>query len=81
MRDNNNNKRENKMIHVNSIFGTMYGGFDAEIEKDNREWPAHIARTYKQYKITVNHNGRTVVSYANTEAGCESFLDNLKKTW
>tara|TARA_Y100000296_G_C5082312_1_gene210579 strand:+ start:169 stop:411 length:243 start_codon:yes stop_codon:yes gene_type:complete len=77
----NNNERKNTMTHITSIFGTMYGGFEAEIEKDNREWPAHIAKTFKPYKITVKHNNRTIVSYSNTEAGCESFLANLKETW
>ena len=76
---NNNNNRENKMttaaqqfkaIHINSIFSTMNGGYDAEIDRVN-------CHTGNAYRIIVQHLGETYVHYSSTEDDCYDYMYSI----
>ena len=70
--NNNNNERKNTMTHIDSIFGTMYGGFEVEIDK---------CVNPNTYRIIIKHDNRTLVHYSSTANGCYTFFDDLKETW
>ena len=63
---NNNNERKNTMTHINSIFSTMDGGYDAEID-----------RTGAAYRIIIQHLGETYLHYSSTEDGCYDYLYSI----
>ena len=54
------------MLHINSIYSTMDGGYSAEIHKSNTA-----------YRIIIQRVGETFVHYSSTEQGCCDYLYNL----
>ena len=52
--------------HINSIYSTMDGGYDAEID-----------RTGAAYRIIIQHLGATYLHYSSTEDGCYDYLYSI----
>ena len=67
MTSNNNNERKNTMNHhINSIYSTMNGGYEAEID-----------RTGAAYRIIIQHLGQTYLHYARNEDDCYDYLYSI----
>ena len=66
------NTRESKMAvqHINSIYSTMDGGYEAEIDRVN-------CHTGRAYRIIIQHLGETHLHYSKTEEGCYDWLYDL----
>ena len=52
--------------HINSIYSTLNGGYEAEID-----------RTGNAYRIIIQHLGETYVHYSSTEDGCYDYLYSI----
>ena len=63
---NNGNTKGNEMLHINSLYSTMSGGYAAEIHKSDTA-----------YRIIIQRLGETYVHYSSTEQGCCDYLYNL----
>jgi len=66
MTSNNNNRGNTMNHHINSIYSTMNGGYDAEID-----------RTGAAYRIIIQHLGATYLHYSSTEDGCYDYLYSI----
>jgi hypothetical protein len=55
-----------KAIHINSIYSTLNGGYEAEID-----------RTGNAYRIIIQHLGETYLHYSSTEDGCYDYMYSI----
>ena len=74
-----NNNRKNKMTtpaqqfkaaHINSIYSTLNGGYEAEVDRIN-------CHTGNAYRIIVQHLGEPYVHYSSTEDDCYDYMYSI----